>query len=259
MSRTIRTVIVDDEPLARRGIRLRLEEEPDFAVVAEYGSGASACAGIRELAPDVVFLDIHMPEMDGFEVIGDIGDPVPAVVFLTAYESHALRAFSVRALDYVLKPASDERLDRTLERVRSHVALTREATLGRRVRDIVHGTPVETPDDRTGAPPVLDALRVRERDRIVLVRPEQVDWIEASGNYVRLHAGSRSHLARYSLSELEERLAGRFVRIHRGTLVNRSRVVELQPHFHGDYVAVLADRTVLRVGRTYRAALLRDG
>lgn len=254
----IRAVIVDDEPLARRGIRLRLEDEPDFDVVAEYGSGAQACSGIRELAPDVVFLDIQMPEMNGLDVVRTIGSDSPAVVFLTAHESHALNAFEVAALDYVLKPPSDERLDHTLDRIRAHVTAVREAEIGRRVRQLVRHEPAPQPTE-VSTPPAIEAIHVRERGRIMLIRPEQIDWIEAADNYVRLHVRDRNHLARYTIGDLEHRLSGRFVRIHRGTLVNRSRIVELQPHFHGDYVVLLSDRTVLRVGRKYRSALLRDG
>jgi len=254
----IRAVIVDDEPLARQGIRLRLEEEPDFHVIAEYGSATQACDGIRDLLPDVVFLDIQMPEMSGVDVARRIGDARPAVVFLTAYEIHAVAAFEVSALDYVLKPASDERLDQALARIRAHVATAREADLARRVRQLVHDDATAPPTAEAAAARALDALHVRERGRIVLVRPAQIDWIEAAGNYVRLHVRGRSHLAHYTVGELEIRLASAFVRVHRGTLVNRSRIVELQPHFHGDYVVVLDDRTVLRVGRKYRGALLRD-
>ena len=254
----IRAVIVDDEPLARRGIRLRLEDEPDFDVIAEYASGAQACEGIQRLVPDVVFLDIQMPGMSGFDVIRGIGKASPAVVFLTAFEAHALDAFEVSALDYILKPASDERLDQTLDRVRAHVATVREADLARRVRQLVQIDGQATPPAPAAPAPVLAALHVRERGRILLIGPEHIDWIGAAGNFVRLHLRGRSHLARYTVAELEKRLAPAFVRIHRSTLVHRARIVELQPHFHGDYVVVLADRTVLRVGRKYRGALLRD-
>jgi two-component system LytT family response regulator len=258
LSAQIRAVIVDDEPLARQGIRLRLEDEPDFDVVAEYASARQACDGIRDLAPDVVFLDIQMPEMSGVDVARTIGASQSAVVFLTAYETHAVDAFEVSALDYVLKPASDERLDQALARIRAHVAAAREADIGRRVRQLVHDGALETAPAASSAAAALEVLHVRERGRIVLVRPSNVEWIESAGNYVRLHLRGRTHLAQYTISELERRLGATFVRIHRGTLVNRSRIVELQPHFHGDYVVVLDDRTVLRVGRKYRGALLRD-
>jgi two-component system LytT family response regulator len=257
----IRAVIVDDEPLARRGIRLRLEEEADFDVVAEYESGAQACAGIPEHEPDVVFLDIQMPGMNGFDVVRSFGQAAPAIVFLTAYESHALDAFEVCALDYILKPASDERLDLALARVRAHVATTREASIARRVRQVLEQDPAGTIGanvPQSGPAPPLAALHVRERGRILLIAPEHIDWIEAVGNYVRLHVRARSHIARYTIAELETRLAPAFVRIHRGTLVNRARIAELQSHFHGDYVVVLADRTVLRVGRKYRSVLLHE-
>jgi two-component system LytT family response regulator len=233
-STNIRAIIVDDEPLARRGMRLRLEEEGDFEVLAEYGDAVRACAGIREHSPDVVFLDIQMPGMNGFDVARAIGDR-SAVVFLTAHEAYALDAFAVRAIDYLLKPASDERIDRTLDRVRAHVATTRAAELGRRVSRMVHGDG-RTGDGTTGEATPIEALRVRERGRIILIRPGQIDWIEAAGDYVRLHVHGRSHLARYTIGELEARLVRGFVRIHRGTLVNRSRIVELQPHDHGDLI-----------------------
>jgi two-component system LytT family response regulator len=267
--RRIRGIIVDDEPLAREGLRLRLAEEPDFEVIAEYGSGLRAREGIRQLEPDVVFLDIRMPEISGFDVLDASFGSRPAVVFLTAYDDHALRAFAESALDYVLKPASDQRMDITLDRIRSHVATTREAEFGRRVRELAGEAAAPGKADATGGPKKkpatvttdsrrLDALRVHERGRILLVRAEQVDWIEACGNYVRLHVNGRTHVARYSIAQLERRLAGRFIRIHRSTLVQRDRITEFQPHFHGDYVAVLKDKTVLRVGRTYREGLLHD-
>jgi two-component system LytT family response regulator len=184
-----------------------------------------------------------------------IGSTRAAVVFLTAHEEYALSAFAVKALDYLLKPPSEERMERAIRRIREHVEGDRAATLGRRVRAIV--------DDGTAWSGGLlprathDVLRVKHRNRVLLLRSDRVDWIEAAGNYVRLHVGTTAHLAKYSLNELEARLAPHgFVRIHRGTLVNGDRIVELQPHFHGDYVAVLTDRTVLRVGRRYRESLL---
>jgi two-component system LytT family response regulator len=251
----IRAVIVDDEPLARRGIRLRLDEEPGFEVVAEYPSGTAASREIGRVDPDVVFLDVEMPGMNGFEMLERIGSTRAAVVFLTAHEEYALSAFAVKALDYLLKPPSEERMERAIRRIREHVEGDRAATLGRRVRAIV--------DDGTAWSGGLlprathDVLRVKHRNRVLLLRSDRVDWIEAAGNYVRLHVGTTAHLAKYSLNELEARLAPHgFVRIHRGTLVNGDRIVELQPHFHGDYVAVLTDRTVLRVGRRYRESLL---
>jgi two-component system LytT family response regulator len=255
----IRAVIVDDEPLARRGIRLRLADERDFEVVAEFESGAQACAGIRELEPDVIFLDIQMPGMSGLDVVRGIGNAAAAIVFLTAFEQHALDAFEVCALDYILKPPSDERLDQTLERVRAHVATVREANVAVRVRRLVQDEAARSTGARDVPASAPATLHVRERGRILLIQPDQINWIEAVGNYVRLHLRGRSHLARYTVGELSNRLAPAFVRIHRGALVNRARIVELQPHFHGDYVVVLADQTVLRVGRKYRSALLRDG
>lgn len=246
---SIRTVIVDDEPLARRGIRLRLEEESDFDVIAEFGSGAEACDGIPRLRPDVVFLDIQMPEVDGFDVVERIGEHRPAVVFLTAWENHALRAFSVPALDYVLKPPTEARLASALARVRAHVEAAREAEIGRRVRDLL----------QTTQPPSEPAvLHVREHGRILVIRADEVSVIEGAGNYVRLHARGKSFLASYRLADLETRLADRFVRIHRSTLVNRGRIAELQPHFNGAWVAVLDDRTVLRIGRAYRDNILPE-
>lgn len=253
----IRAVIIDDEPLARRGIRLRLAEEPGFEVVAEFSSGSAASREIGRVDPDVVFLDVEMPGMNGFEMLERGGCSRAAVVFLTAHEEYALNAFAVNALDYLLKPASDERFGRAIRRIREHVEAQRAATLGRRVRAVVDDAAVSRGGPHPRPRPGPDVLRVKHKGRVLLVRSARVDWIEAAGNYVRLHVGAASHLAKYSLNQLEARLAPYgFVRLHRGALVNGDRIVELQPHFHGDYVAVLTDRTVLRVGRRYRESLL---
>jgi two-component system LytT family response regulator len=162
----------------------------------------------------------------------------------------------VRALDYLLKPPTDERLHRTVERIRKHVADSRAAELGQQVRDMVTAGASRTPISVQPLQPA-SVLHARQHGRIIFVRPDDIDWIEAAGNYVRLHLGSRSLLARYSIRQLETRLADHgFTRIHRGILVKTDRIVEMQQHFHGDYVAILEDRTVLKVGRTYRDALL---
>jgi two-component system LytT family response regulator len=252
----IRAVIVDDEPLARRGIRLRLDEEPGFEVVAEYPSGTAASREIGRVDPDVVFLDVEMPGMNGFEMLERIGSTRAAVVFLTAHEEYALSAFAVKALDYLLKPPSEERMERAIRRIREHVEGDRAATLGRRVRAIV--------DDGTAWSGGLlprathDVLRVKHRNRVLLLRSDRVDWIEAAGNYVELHIGTESHLLRETMNKLESRLDPKlFLRIHRRLIVNVERIRQLEGVSHGEYVVVLKDGTRLGSSRGYRDGVQR--
>jgi two-component system LytT family response regulator len=255
---TIRAVVVDDEPLARRGVRLRLERAGDVEVVRECASGREAVAAIRELAPDLVFLDVQMPGVDGFGVVEQVGaEAMPPVVFVTAYDGHALRAFEAQALDYVLKPIDDERFARTLERAKRRVAERHESSVGRRVaallRDLGRGeAAVSTPP----AAPAAGRLVVRERGRVLFVDADDVDWIEAEGDYVRLHLAGRSHLLRGTMAEMERALgAGRFVRTHRSVLVNVSRVAELRAVTSRECVVLLHGGARLRVSRRYRDRL----
>ena len=256
--RILRALIVDDEPLARDNVRLALEKELDVEVVAECSDGDSAIEAIRELEPDVVFLDVQMPGTGGFDVVQEIGpEEMPAVVFVTAFDEHALRAFEVHALDYVLKPFDDDRFSDAVEHARRTLRLRRDEESFRRgltgLMTDVHGG-----QDGSGRPRFASRLMVRLRDRIHFVRTEDVDWFEAAGNYVRLHVADRSHLIRSTMSAIEERLdPQQFVRIHRSTIVNVDRIKEIQPWAGGDYLAILKSGQQLRISRGYRDALLR--
>jgi two-component system LytT family response regulator len=250
----LRAIIVDDEPLARDCVRDALEREDDVEVVAECEDGERAIAAIRRHDPDVVFLDVQMPGMGGFDVVEAIGaEAMPPVVFVTAYDEHALRAFDVHALDYVLKPFDDERFDEAVAHVRRRLRVERDGEIGRRLTALLqHMGRGDVPEDG-----YIDRVMVRERDRIRFVATGEIDWFESEGNYVRLHTAAGKHLIRASLSGMLERLdPRRFARIHRSTIVNLDRVAEMQPWVGGDYIALLEDGTKLRVSRSYRNEIL---
>ena len=259
---TIQAVIVDDEPLARDCVRLALEQHADLHVIAECEQGESAVEAIRQLAPDLVFLDVQMPGLDGFGVIERVGvNRMPPVVFVTAYDAHALRAFQVHALDYVLKPFDDARFAEALRHAREQIRLRRDGELGRRLaallsemRDPARLLPAPTGD----APDPITRITVREADRVHFVRVADVDYFEGAGNYIRLRVAERAYRIRATLSGLMPRLdPAHFVRIHRSVIVNVERIREVQPWFGGDYIAILTTGQRLRVSRTYAQALLR--
>jgi len=255
----VRVLIADDEPLARDCIRLALKDEVGVEILAECADGAEAVTAIRDLAPDLVFLDVQMPTLDGFGVVEAIGpDNMPPVVFVTAYDTHALGAFTLHAIDYVLKPFDDRRFRDTLGHARRQLRRERESELGRRLAAVLRE--YGPARDRPAEPATSHATRmlVRRGDRMKFVQTEAVDWFESAGNYVRLHVGSETELVRGTLSGLADQLdPTRFVRIHRSTIVNVSRIREVQPWFGGDYTATLVDGTELRVSRHYRDALLK--
>lgn len=242
--RAIDAVIVDDERLARQRIRRFLSDQAEVRVVAECGNGYEAIRAVQELEPDLLFLDIEMPEVDGFAVIDAVRDMarVPYVVFVTAFDKYAVRAFQVRAIDYLLKPVERERLAESVARARGTIAerADHRATLAALLEDL--------------SPNRARRFTVRGTDRIYFVPYADVDWIEAAGNYVRLHAGKETHLIRTTMQSLG---ATPFVRIHRSVMVNAERVKELMPTFSGDYVVVLRNGERVTLSRTYRAALER--
>jgi two-component system, LytTR family, response regulator len=244
----IRVLIVDDEPIARRGIRQQLRGEADLEVIGEYGDGAAAIDAITGLAPDLVFLDIQMPEVGGFDVVEAIGVArMPAVVFVTAYDEHALRAFDVHAVDYVLKPIDRHRFRTAVERARRRLAHA-PGQLDRRIAAALGelGRPAHDYAKR---------LAIKGDGRVILVDVDEVDRLEAAGNYVEVHSGARHHLVRETMASLEARLdPARFVRVSRSSIVNADRVRELQPMFNGDFVVVLRDGTKVAGSRRYRAA-----
>ena len=242
----LRVLIVDDEPLARERLRVLLRDAPEVQVVGECGDGRRALAAIRRRRPDLLFLDVQMPELDGFAVLRAL-DPteLPAVIFVTAYDRYALRAFEVHALDYLLKPFDRERFHRALARARTQIERDRRGTLDARLLALLE-------DLRPGRKR-LERLVVKEGGRVFFLRAEEIDWVEAQGNYARLHIGRETHLVRETMARLEAGLDPKqFARIHRSTIVNLERVRELLPDFHGDSVVVLRDATRLTLSRGYR-------
>ena len=253
---TIRALIVDDEPLARERIRHLLRGVDDVDVVGECRNGKAAVEAVRTKGPDLVFLDVQMPELDGFGVLEQL-DPaeIPAVVFVTAYDRYAIEAFEVHALDYLLKPFDRDRFLKTVQRVRDHLRARNGTALPGRLQALL--------EDLSARGGRSDRVVVRSAGRIVFLPTAEIDWIEAADNYVRLHAGKQVHVMRETMQALEQMLdADRFVRIHRSSIVNLDRVREVQPWFHGEYVLILQDGTKLTTGRAYRArldGLLRRG
>ena len=247
-----RAVIVDDEPLARTRIRRFLSEEPDMEVVGECADGAQAVDLIRELAPEVVFLDVQMPKMDGIEVIRQIGaHNLRTVVFVTAFNHYAVQAFEAEAVDYLLKPFDRRRFQEALQRIRRRLTEYSHETLSEQIEQLVKRFQPSSP--------YLQRLVIRSEGSILLVRVEDVDWLEAAGNYVCVHLGKRNHIVRDSLAHLEKQLdPARFLRVHRSTMVNLDRIRELRPTFQGDYKVVLLSGDILPLGRKYREALTRQ-
>jgi two-component system, LytTR family, response regulator len=246
---TLRAVIADDEPLARERIRALLEGEPDVQVVRECRDGLETVAAIREEHPDLVFLDVQMPELDGFGVIETIGvENAPVVVFVTAFDEYALQAFEVNAVDYLMKPFDRERFRKALSRARSQVDREKGGELDRRLRALIQ--------ELKAPHAYLERVVIKASGRIFFLKTEEIDWIEAAGNYVRLYAGRESHLLRETMNSLEQKLdPNRFIRIHRSTIVRIDRIAELQPLFHGDYLVVLQGGKRLTLSRGYRERL----
>jgi two-component system LytT family response regulator len=250
---TLRAIVVDDEPLARRGISVRLARAGDVQVVRECTSGRTAVRGILELEPDLVFLDVQMPGMDGFAVIEEIGaESMPVTVFVTAHDEHALRAFDAQALDYLLKPIDDERFARALERARRRVLERQQQARAEHVTALLSATGHGHPKD----PSPGSRLVIRSGGRVVLLEAADIDWIEADGDYVRIHAGAQRHLVRETMRAVERRLdATQFVRLHRSTIVNVSRIRELRPLTGREWQVVLLGGATLQLSRRYRGRL----
>ncbi|MCI0376825.1 MAG: LytTR family DNA-binding domain-containing protein [Gemmataceae bacterium] len=255
----IRTLIVDDEPLARQRVRALLEADPDIDVVGECGDGGHAATEVRRLKPDLVFLDVQMPVLDGFGVVQELqGETLPVVIFVTAHDRFALRAFEVHALDYLLKPFDRERFASALSHAKAQIRNGQNADLEKRVLAMLQGLGPVTPEPSLpqGRGEKLERLVVKSAGRVYFVRVTDIDWVEAAGNYVRLHVGKQDHLLRESMAGLESKLdPKRFVRIHRSVIVNIERIRELQPAFHGDYAVVLQDGTELTLSRSHREKL----
>jgi len=239
----VRALIVDDEPLARRGVVLRLKKFRDVEVVGECGDGASAVEKILELTPDVVFLDVQMPGMDGFEVLRALPkESMPAVIFLTAYEQHALRAFEVHALDYLLKPVNDERFSDAVGRARQAGDADSRTRMAERIRSMLDRKPAK----------YVGHFSVRVGSRIQLVRTDDIEWIAAAGDYAELHGAGGCHLVRETMNSLEEKLDPmEFLRIHRSRIVRARCIRELRSIDNREYLVKLKDGSEHRSGRSF--------
>ncbi len=247
---TLRVVIADDEPVARRRLRRLLKDEADVAIAGECGDGRATIACIEAERPDVVLLDVQMPGLGGFGVVEAMGSRMPAVVFVTAFDRYALRAFEVHAVDYLLKPVAEERFREAISRVRSTLRHRDPAAMAARLEAVLR--------EIRSAGQYLSQIPVRSGERIVLVPVSEIDWIEAADNYVALHAGSRKHLLRETMTVLERSLdPQKFVRVHRSAIVALDRVRELVPALHGNLGVVLKTGTRLTLGHTYRESLER--
>ena len=244
----VRVVIADDEPLVRRGLRAFIGASPGLSLVGEARNGSEAAQVIRAQRPDLVFLDVQMPELDGFGVLESLeGEPMPVVVFVTAYDEYAIRAFDVHAVDYLLKPFDEDRFRTALGRARSRLGERRAATLDERLEAVL--------TELRAREQYADRLLVKSEGRVTVVQVEDVDWIEAADNYARVHTARGRYLVREPIKSLERKLnPRRFARVHRSAIVNLARVRELQPMFGGEYVIILSTGAKLTLSRGYRDA-----
>jgi two-component system, LytTR family, response regulator len=249
----IRTLIVDDQLIPREALRRMLQHEPNIEVVGVCAGGQEAVRAINELSPDLVLLDAQMPEVDGFDVVARINPArMPAIIFVTAHDSFALKAFEAHALDYLMKPCDVQRLRKSLERVRDQIRRRETGELNNRLLALL--------DDLKAGPKTSDRLAVKSSGRVLFLKFDEIDWVEAADNYLKLHASNEAHLVRDTMNAMEKKLpADKFLRIGRSTIVNFERVKELQPMFHGDYAVILRDGTRLTLSRNYRDKLEQLG
>lgn len=245
----IRALLVDDEPLAREMIREMLMDDVDVQIVGECVNGREAVEAIQEHNPDLIFLDVQMPEVGGFEVLEALKSvAMPHVIFVTAYDQYAVRAFEVHALDYLLKPFDRERFDSAWRRAKSHILASRNGEMDQRILAIL--------EELKAGSKYLERLVIKSGGRVFFLETDDIDWIEAEGNYVSVHTGKKSHLLRETISSLESQLdPKKFLRIHRSSIVKIDRIKELQPWFHGEYRVILLDGTQLTLSRNYRENL----
>jgi two-component system LytT family response regulator len=248
----IRTLIIDDEPIARRGIRQQLRLEADVEIIGECANGREAVAAIKKQSPDLLFLDVQMPLLDGFGVVDAIGvDNLPAVVFVTAYDEHAIRAFEVNALDYLLKPIDRDRFQKTLRRVRRQIDGARSEPLEKKLASLLqHLEDSKTEHQRAKH---SSRIAVKESGRVFFLSVDEIDWIGAQGNYIQIHTARVAHLLRETMNGIESKLdPEKFIRIRRSTIVSIQRIKELHPLFNGEYAIILRNGTQLTSSRRYR-------
>jgi two-component system LytT family response regulator len=251
----VRAIIADDERLARKKLRILLDSEPEVQVVAECEDGRQTVSAIHAHLPDLLLLDIQMPDLDGFQVLGEISPAqMPVVIFTSAYDQYAIRAFEAHALDYLLKPFDQERLHHAIERARSELRKSGDREITHRILDLLSRVRSEVP---SGSEPD-GRLVIKAKGRVIFLNLDEIDWVEAAANYVRLNVGKESYLFREAISRTSERLnPNHFIRIHRSTIVNVRKIKELIPVNSGEYIVVLKTGKELSCSRGYRAALQR--
>jgi two-component system LytT family response regulator len=260
LPKKIRALIVDDEPLARRGIRRLLQAAPDIEIVGEARNGRDAVTAVEKLKPDLVFLDIQMPLLDGFAAIEKIGlANLPEIVFVTAFDEHAIRAFEINALDYLLKPVDAERFEKCLERVRARLKNSLDGKLDDKLSSLLESLErVESNTEKT----FLERVVIKDAGRIFFVGVDEIIWISSEGNYVKIHTKNKSYLLRETMDGLENKLDPRdFLRLRRSTIVRIEQIKELHPLFNGEFAVILKDGTQLTSSRRYRQnlnSLLKD-
>jgi len=245
----IRVLIVDDEPLARERVHHFLKQEPNITIIGESGNGIEAVATIREKKPDLIFLDIQMPGMDGFEVLQHIeSEHMPHIIFITAYDQYAIRAFEVHALDYLLKPFDQNRFKRALQLAGEYIQLQKNGDFKYRIKELIQeiGSEKKYPE----------RFIIKSEGRIYFIRTDEVNWIESAANYVSLHVGREVHLMRGTMSAMEEKLdPDKFIRVNRAAIVNIEFIREIQPFFNGEYIINLKDDSQITLSRKYREKL----
>jgi len=248
-SACIRTLVVDDESLARERLCDMLAADPQIQIIAECANGQEAIEAIQLHTPDLVFLDVEMPGIDGFGVREALPpESIPTTIFVTAYDQYAVRAFEVYALDYLLKPFDRERFEKALVRAKTQISSQRTDALSQRILSAL--------EEIKTRPVHLERLVIKMNGHVFFIKAEEIDWLEAEGNYVRLHAGKESYLLRDTISALESQLdPKKFIRVHRSAIVNIDRITELQPWFHGEYRIILTEGVQLTLSRTYREKL----
>jgi two-component system LytT family response regulator len=248
-AKRIKTIIVDDEPPSRTKIRELLKSDPDIEIIDECANGRDAIKSIAASQPDLMFLDIQMPELDGFGVLEALGPgKLPAIVFVTAYDQYAVQAFEVHAVDYLLKPFDRQRFQTALDRAKAHLQSTNGDQLNQQLNSLLR--------ELKGPVKQYERFVVKSGGRVFFLKNDEIDWIEAAGNYVRVHVGKDTHLLRETMTAIQKKLdPALFIRIHRSTFVNIEKIKELQPWFHGEYVVILRDGTQLTMSRSYRSNL----
>lgn len=246
----IRTLVIDDELLARKRIKQLLASVEEFQVVGEASNVAEAVSACLELRPDLVFLDIEMPDGSGFDALEKLSsEDIPAVVFVTAYDQYTIKAFDVCAVDYLLKPFSEERFHQAAARVRERLNLESDEDLSRQIKNLL--SHLKTNGD------FLDRLAINHKDRLIVVSVKEIDWVTAHGNYLKIHAQNKTYLLRDTINNLSQRLDPEvFLRIHRSTIVNAERIKEFQPMFSGQYLVILKDGAEFILSRNYRKEIL---